>query len=56
MTADELTAKYEAWHVFTSDTGRYWAARSRSDLGGSGETVDADTEAAMDALLAARKV
>jgi hypothetical protein len=62
VTAAELTVTYKPWHVFTSDTGRYWAARATGGPGlvpgggftGSGETVDADTEAAMRKLLAAR--
>jgi hypothetical protein len=49
-----LTAAFPPWHVFTSDTGRYWAARAGSDYGGSGETVEADTGKDMAELLAAR--
>jgi hypothetical protein len=63
VTAAELTAKYPPWHVFCSSTGRYWAARATNEIPGvrpgggftgSGETVDADDDAAMGELLAAR--
>lgn len=32
---------YPGWHLFTSDTGRIWAATTENHAGGSGTTLDA---------------
>jgi len=51
--AARLAAEYPGWHIWRSNTGRWWATRTgsvlrREDLGtGRVMTLDADDEAAL---------
>jgi hypothetical protein len=58
VTPAELTAQYfPPWRVWQSSSGHWYAARAIKDVlsTNSGETVDADTDEGMAALLAARR-
>ena len=51
MTPADVDARHPGWHAWLSDEGRCWATSTISPFGGSGQTEDADTPEALDAVL-----